>query len=435
VTPASSGDRGGKIVTAQRSVSVRILVLVAVVSMLAAACGGSDGDSNSSAGGSTTTTKPCPGEPIKLTTLISLSGPLAVPSATRGTQDGLEVAVKAVNGTCQLGRPLEVDVCDEKSSPNGSTRCGREAASNGSLALFTATGGFETGTTAANLPGILGAGASVYDLTNPRSFAAISALTLVVGGASASAAAGAKKALMVAIDASITRTFMGTAVDVSRQLGVDLDVLWVPPETTDWAPVAAQVAERDPQAIGVALPQMVPLINALDAEGITPATVPIQTAVTLLPPEQIEQLGSKADGIYLVTQAAPPTDTDNPGVKQMLKEFEEAGVDIDPEQGSPSVVGAWANVHIFADLVDDLSPQEIASLDSDALVELFENAPPVSRPEYAPFDFSKNAYPDIPVLSGLRLFSNQAMVLRVEDGAYKSVTPFGDATKPFDLEK
>ena len=59
-------------------------------------------------------------------------------------------------------------------------------------------------------------GASVFDLTNPRAFAPISALTLVVGGASASSAAGAKKALMVAIDSSITRTFMGTAVDVAQ---------------------------------------------------------------------------------------------------------------------------------------------------------------------------------------------------------------------------
>jgi hypothetical protein len=423
-------------VTVPRSVSVRILVLVAVVATLAAACSSSDdGGSSSSAGGSTTTTKPCPGEPLKMMTILSLSGPLAVQSSAQGTEDGLEVGLKAVNGSCQLGRPLQVDVCDDKSSPNGATRCGREAASNGSVALFGSTGSFETGTTAANLPGVLGAGASVFDLTNPRSFAPISALTLVVGGASASSAAGAKKALMVAIDSAITRTFMGTAVDVAKELGVEMDVLWVPPETTDWAPVAAQVNERDPQAIGVALPSMVPFINALANEGITPADVPIQTAVTLLPPEQIEQLGSKADGVYLVTQVVPATDTDNAGVKQMIQEFEDAGVDLDPEQSSPAVVTAWANVHIFADLVDDLSPQEIAALDSDALVEVFKNAPPVSRPEYAPFDFSQNAYPDIPALSGLRLYSREAMVLRVEDGGYTSVTPFSDATKPFKLEK
>jgi hypothetical protein len=227
---------------------------------------------------------------------------------------------------------------------------------------------------------------------------------------------------------------MGTAVDVAKDLGVDMDVLWVPLETTDWAPVAAQVAERDPEAIGVAVPQMVPLINALEAEGITPADVPIQTAVTFLPPEQIEELGPKADGIYLVSQVTPPTDTDNPGIKQMLREFAAAGVDIDLEQSSPAVVTAWANVHILADLLDDLPQDQIDALDSDALVRLMENAPPVSRPEYAAFDFSKNAYPDIPALSNLRLFSRQAMVLRVEDGKYKSVTPFGDATEPFELE-
>jgi hypothetical protein len=422
-------------VTPQRAATVRILGVVAVLALIVAGCSSDDDGSSSAANGSTTTTVPCPGKPIKLTSIISLTGPALISSATTGTQDGYEVALKAVNGSCQLGRPLEIDVCDEQSSPNGSTRCGREAASNGSLALFGSTGTYETGTTAANLPGILGAGASVFDLTNPRAFAPISALTLVVGGASASSAAGADKALMVAIDVPITRTFMGTAVDVAKDLGVDMDVLWVPLETTDWAPVAAQVAERDPEAIGVAVPQMVPLINALEAEGITPADVPIQTAVTFLPPEQIEELGPKADGIYLVSQVTPPTDTDNPGIKQMLREFAAAGVDIDLEQSSPAVVTAWANVHILADLLDDLPQDQIDALDSDALVQLMENAPPVSRPEYAAFDFSKNAYPDVPALSGLRLFSRQAMVVRVEDGQYKSVTPFGDATEPFELEK
>ena len=91
---ASSEDRGGTMVTAQRSVSVRILVVVAVVSMLAVACGSSGGDSKSSAGGSTTTTVPCPGDPIKLTSILSLSGPLVVGSATQGTQDGTEVAAE-----------------------------------------------------------------------------------------------------------------------------------------------------------------------------------------------------------------------------------------------------------------------------------------------------------------------------------------------------
>jgi hypothetical protein len=422
-------------VAAQRVVGVRVLVVVSMISVLAVGCASSGGTSKGAAAGSTTTTVPCPGDPIKMTSILSLSGPLVVGSATQGIQDGTKVAVKAVNGTCQLGRPLEIDLCDDKSSPNGATKCGRDAASNGSLALFGSTGSFDSGTTAANLPGVLGAGASVFDLTNPRAFAPISALTLVVGGASASSAAGAKKALMVATDTSLTRTFMGTAVDVAKDLGVHMDVLWVPPETTDWAPIAAQVSERKPQAIGVALPSMVPFINALANEGITPKDLPIQTAVTLLPPEQIEQLGAKADGISLVTQVAPATDTANPGVKQMLEEFAQAGTHVDPGQSSPAVVTAWADVHIFADIVGALPKQEIASLDSAKLVDVFRKAPPVSRPEYAAFDFSKNAYPDVPALSALRLYSRQAMVLRVEDGKYVSVTPFGDATKPFKLKQ
>src|SRR5262245_17286378 len=115
-------------VTAQRAAGVRILGVVAVIALIAVGCGSSDDDGGSSSdasGGSTTTTVPCPGKPIKLTSIISLTGPVTIPSATNGTQDGYEVALKAVNGSCQIGRPLEIDVCDEQSTPNGSTRCGR----------------------------------------------------------------------------------------------------------------------------------------------------------------------------------------------------------------------------------------------------------------------------------------------------------------------
>ena len=214
-----------------------------------------------------------------------------------------------------------------------------------------------------------------------------------------------------------------------------MDVLWVPPETTDWAPVAAQVAERNPQAIGVALPSMVPFINALDAEGITPSDVPIQTAVTLLPPEQIKQLGSKADGIYLVTQVAPPTDTDNPGVKQMLKEFKAAGVDARPRaeqsrRGDRVVERAHLRRH-----------RRRAPEAGDRLARLGHAGRRVQEgatgepPRVRAVRLQQERVPGHPC--ALRVCAStpgEAMVLKVEDGAYKSVTPFGDATKPFKLE-
>ena len=55
---------------------------------------------------------------------------------------------------------------------------------------FGSSGSFPDGTSAANLPGVLTGGGSVFDLTDPRSFSISSPLTLVVGGAATAAAAG-----------------------------------------------------------------------------------------------------------------------------------------------------------------------------------------------------------------------------------------------------
>ena len=86
-------------------------------------------------------------------------------------------------------------------------------------------------------------------------------------------------------------------------------------------------------------------MNALAAEGITAKKVPILTAVTLIPPNVLHQLGSAANGMYLLTQQAPPSDSTNPGIQQMLKELKAAGFPANANNLSPASTGAWSNVH------------------------------------------------------------------------------------------
>ena len=59
------------------------------------------------------------------------------------------------------------------------------------------------------------------------------------------------------------------------------------------------------------------------------------SAVTLMPPNVLDQLGSKANGMYLLTQQAPPSDEDNTGVQQMLKELKDAGFKADGDDAEP----------------------------------------------------------------------------------------------------
>jgi branched-chain amino acid transport system substrate-binding protein len=409
-----------------------VAVFIAVV-FIAAGC--SDKSNTASGGGTASSNPNCNGTPLKFTSIGTLSGPLSFPSLATEAQHGTAAALKAVNNECALGRPIDVVVCDDKSDPNEATRCGREAHDDGSLALFGSSGTFDGGTSAANLPGVLTAGGSIFDLTDPRSFPISSPLTLVVGGASTAAAAGVKDALMVSIDTAATRAFVGTAQQVAQGLNVKLDTLFIPPDTTDFAPVAAQIAERKPSALGLILTtQMVPFFNALADEQISPHDIPTFTAVTLMAPEVLHQLGNKADGVYLATQQAPPSDKDNPGIQQMLKELKDAGFDANGDELSPAVTSSWANVHTLVDILKKLPPAEIASLDSAKLVDAMAKAGPINRPEIAPFDFTANAFPDIASLSGFRLYTRQMMVVKVEDGKYVRVSAFVDATKPFKLE-
>jgi len=417
-----------------RRIRMSAVAVFLAVASIAAGCSSSGGGGGGTAASSSSNAA-CTGAALKFTSIASLTGPLSYPTLTTEAQNGLKAALQAVNGECALGRPIEIVQCDDKGDPNEATKCGRQAHDDGSLALFGSSGSYPDGTSAANLPGVITGGGSVFDLTDPRSFSNSSPLTLVVGGAATAAAAGVHDALMVSIDSPITRTFVATSQDVAKGQNVNLDALFIPPDTTDFAPVAAQIADRKPSALGLILTtQMVPFFNALADENISPRDLPTFTAVILMPPEVLKQLGSKADGVYLLTQQAPPSDKDNPGIQQMLKELKDAGLPANGDELSPAATGAWSNVHALVDILKKLPPSEIATLDQAKLVDAMAKAGPINRPEIAPFDFTTPVFPDISSLASFRIYSRQAMVMRVEDGKYVRVSSFSDATKPFKLE-
>jgi branched-chain amino acid transport system substrate-binding protein len=425
----------GVMMLAVRRLSLTVVVLAAFVTV---ACWGfsrgeqADGSvvAQAKVGG---TDPSCAGKPLQFTSILSLTGPLSIPSISTETKHATAAALKAVNSQCALGRPIAVSLCDDKSDPNAAEQCGLEAKSNGSLALFGSSGTFANGTNAAQLPGIFTAGGTLFDLTNPDSFSSTSGLTLVLGGAGVSAGLHKKENLLVVVDTAATETFAADAQKVAQGVGVKVQTLFVPPTTTDYAPIAAQVGQSNPASIGIILTDPVPFLNALAANGTTPKKVPILTAVTLMPPNVLHQLGSVANGMYLLTQQAPPSDSSNPGVQQMLKELKSAGFPANGNNLSPASTAAWSNVHALADVLQKLPKSEIATLTSAQLVNAMKNAGPINRPEVAPFDFSKFAFPDVKSLAGFRIFSRDAMLVRVENGHYVSVSPFSDVTKPFKL--
>jgi hypothetical protein len=70
----------------------------------------------------------------------------------------------------------------------------------------------------------------------------------------------------------------------------------------------------------------------------------------------------------------------------------------------------------------------MGTIDSASLIEAFKTMGPVDRPESAPYDFSKPAFPDHPVMSKMRIFGKEHYLAQVQHGV---ITPIvGDFIDP-----
>lgn len=392
--------------------------------------GDDDGGPDGPAGGEVDPAD-CPGEPLRFTTIAAITSQLG-DNGDRA-RIGTEAGVAAVNRECALGRPIEVELCDDAGDVNQNLDCGRQAAADGSLALLTFIGSFDDGATASGLPALYTWGTSAFELTSGDAYSSISGVAVGISGVTAAKAQGADDFLLVLPDTP-TLQFAATQVEqVADIIGIDVEIIYFPADTTDYAPIAAQIAERDTDAVGLLPVQPVVMLNALAAEGITAEDRIISTASVVMSPEVIEELGDTLDGLIVVSPTVPPTDTDNPGIAEFRDDLAAAGFDPDNPDIDFNTVVAWSNLKKLEEALGQLSPEEIASLDSQAIVDAVV-AHPVERPEAAPYDFRENALPELPDLAGFRIFTREVAILQLHGGRYDVlVDDFVDILDPPDL--
>jgi branched-chain amino acid transport system substrate-binding protein len=334
---------------------------------------------------------------------------------------GTDAALAEINSKCTLGRPLEVTICDDKFDVNGSLACGRKAASDGSLAILSSVGSFDDGATASGLPGIFLLGTGAFDLTNKNAYSSISGVTIGIGGVTAAKAAGAKSLLLVLPDTPALE-FVSTQVEVAgKQLGIKVDTIHIPVDTTDFAPVAAQISERHPEAVGLLPTAPVPMINALAAAGITPKNHIMSIASIVMTPAIVKQLGSALDGMLVVGETMPPTETKNSGIADFRAALKANGDNPDDPNVQFSTVSSWSDVKKLEGALLAAGPTVIASLDSKSLVDAVV-AHPIDRPEAAPYDFSKNQLPELPGLATFRIFTRKVVIFKMEHGKYQPLS-------------
>lgn len=423
------------------------LVATTLLALAAAACGdGSIGSGASVAGGaggegatqateveaSGTDAADCPGEPLRFTTIAALSGSVA--STGERYRMGTDAAVAAVNGECSLGRPLEVAFCDDAGDVNTNLACGRAAADDGSLAILSTVGSFDDGATASGLPGIFLYGTSAYELTDPNAYSSISGISVGMAGITAAKARGAEDFLLVLPDSPALQ-FVAVQVEAMAELiDIDLETIYFPIDTTDYAPIAAQISERDPEAIGLLPASPVVMINALADEGLTPESHIMAIASIVLSPEIVDELGSAMDGMIVASPTVPPNAVDNPGIAEFREDLE--AIDLDPD--APNVdftsVVAWSNIKkLEAALLAAGGPDYVADLTSASLVDAIV-ANPIERPEAAPYDFRENQITELPGLASFRVFTREVALLELQDGEYQLLADgFVDILEPPDL--
>jgi hypothetical protein len=403
------------------------LAVVPVLAALAAGCGnGSVGDTQRAADSDTgervAATHPepsdCPGEPLRFTSIATLTGgPTGGNNAVRA-RIGTDAALASINRECALGRPIELSVCDDGADVNRSLACGREAAEDGSLAIISSVGSFDDGAAASGLPGIFLWGTSAFELTHERAYSSISGITVGMGGVSAAQAAGAEDFVLVLPDTPALQ-FVATQVEeLASLLDLELETIYFPADATDYAPIAAQIAQREPDAIGMLPVSPVVMINALAAEGVTPENHLMSIASIVMTPEVVDELGNALDGLLVVSPTLPPTATDNAGVAELRADLEASGHDPDDPDIDFTTVVSWSNLKKLEEVLLAIDPSVLASLDSQALVEAIVDHP-VDRPEAAAYDFTENQLPEFPGLAGFRVFTREVAILELQDGRYE----------------
>jgi len=405
--------------------------VIAACALAVAACSGSSKSGANGGSGSTLPSKPCPGAPLKFTSIIALSGPLG--TGGDRARVGVNAAVDSINRDCALGRPLQVSICDDKADTNANLACGRKAGSDGSLAIIGSVGSFDGGVTASKLPAIFVNGTSPFELTNKNAYSSVNGLALGVSATSAIKARGKTSSTLVLPDTPTFQFAGQLLVKLAARLQVKVDPIYYPQDTTDFAPVAAQISQANDQAVGMLPLNPVVVVNALAQEGITPENHDMVVPGGVITPESLKQLGDAANGMLVVSEAMPPTATTNKGIAEFRADMQADGKNTDDPNVDFGTVTSWSNIKKLEGALLAAGPSAIASLDSKGVVDAVVNHP-VDRPEMAAYDFRRNAIPEVPDLAGFRVFTRTVAVLQIENGKYNVLSNgFIDILKPPDL--
>ena len=372
-----------------------------------AGCGSDSEEGTASSATGAANSKPT-GTPIKLFTIQQIT--VTNQDATDEAADALKASVARINAEGGiLGRPVEVEVCDDKFSPATAAECARKASSGD----YAAVVGAVTQQGDAIYPVLEAAGMcnvgpnaiNRLDYSSKASFPIVaSGPANVAGYAYALKAVGSTNIGIAYVDiptAAGTTSFVELGAKNAGGLKVNQKVP-IPLTTTDIsAVVASTLRGNDGVALVVAPAQLASFARSLGQSGSK-----VYAAASAADPKLIDQLGPAAERLVIAAAFAPVTG-DAEGVKRFNADMDKTAP---KAERNAFAINAWLAAQVLKQAIEQAKPATVdktsvcAAMNSAKDVDMFGVLPKWSGAETV----------KIPGLN--RLLSPYTQVQKVENG-------------------
>ena len=391
----------------------RAIVAVVALALLAGACSKSSSTkASSTTAASTPPTSAAPtGPPIKLMSILDLSGGTGtVPQ----NADGASTRVAAVNAAGGLnGRPLVLDLCDTRSDPNGAADCAHKAVSEGDVALVGSESQLEANylpiIEAAGIPniGIVPIGLPAFK--SPTAFPLSSGTTASFSGQALELVdQGATKVSLAAINVPQAAQF-APVINIglkSKNLKL-INTVLIPSPSPDMSTYVASVTRNGTDGIEILLlaADAVKFVQAVHQAGVTAKL----GMITQDPESLIKTLGPLAEGIFMTSDGKLLTQSDDPAVKQYVADATLAG----KPQSDRAMDTGWAAVKLF-----ELAAKSATSIDAKGIMAAMSTMTAADVGVYPPIDYTT----PIKALPLPRIFNSQVLYAKVQNGKEVALT-------------
>ncbi|MCW2614477.1 MAG: hypothetical protein JWN08_1471 [Frankiales bacterium] len=390
----------------QHSARTATVAIGLSLGLLIAGCG-DDADEEAAVQGSDSGTE-LTGDPIKIFTIQQIT--VTNQDATDEAADAVKASIKRINANGGInGRPVEVEVCDDKFAPAEGANCARKAVEAGAVALVGTTtqqgGTIYPVLEKAGLCNLAPQPINATDYSSKVSYPIISAGPVNVAGyAYALKAAGASKINVAYIDVA-TAAGVVPFIDMGAKNAGGLTVgqkIPIPITNTDIAPiVAAATRDADGVALVVAPAQLQNFARSLAQQGSD-----VKIAASAADNKLIDTIGDGADNL-VVAAAFAPIQSDAPGMVQFREDMEKENPDAELNAFS---YNGWMGVHVLKEVIES---QNLETVDSTTVCDALSKAKDIDLLGTAPKWSTDKPFP----IKGLdRIFAPYIQVQNVVDG-------------------